>query len=175
VHQSTTEALPTLTFDDKKGLIVRRTIPGLIAWLALSLLAGWIGSRHSPGDWYASLSKPAWTPPNYVFAPVWISLYLIMGTAAWLVWRRHGLTGAVFPLGLFVLQLVLNGAWSWLFFGRHLIGAAFADIIALLIAILLTLLQFWKHCTPAGLLLLPYLCWVTFAAALNLQLWLLNR
>jgi len=99
----------------------------------------------------------------------------MMGTAAWLVWRRHGFMGAAFPLGLFVLQLILNGVWSWLFFGCHRMELAFVDIIALLIAILLTLLQFWKHCTAAGLLFLPYLCWVAFAAALNHQLWWLNR
>jgi tryptophan-rich sensory protein len=94
----------------------KRTL-GLLAWLAVSFAAGWIGSRYLPGAWYASLAKPSWTPPSAVFGPVWSVLYVLMGTAAWLVWRRTGFGGARAALALFVVQLVLNAPWSYLFLG----------------------------------------------------------
>ncbi|MDP2471396.1 MAG: TspO/MBR family protein [Candidatus Palauibacterales bacterium] len=151
-----------------------KTLPGLALWLGLALAAGWIGSRFMPGEWYASLAKPAWNPPNAVFAPVWTVLYLFMGVAAWLVWRKAGFSGATVPLALFLLQLVLNSLWSYLFFGLQQPMLAFFEIVVLWIAILATTLGFWKVTPAAGVLLVPYLCWVAFAAALNLQLWRLN-
>jgi tryptophan-rich sensory protein len=153
---------------------MRRPVLGLILWLAASLAAGWIGSRFLPGAWYAELAKPGWTPPNAVFGPVWTVLYILMGVAAWLVWRRVGFTGAPVALGLFIGQLVLNALWSYLFFGLHRPGAAFVDIVALWLAILATLIGFWRVRPMAGALLLPYLFWVGFASVLNLQLWRLN-
>jgi len=151
-----------------------KTLPGLALWLGLALAAGWIGSRFMPGEWYASLAKPAWNPPNAVFAPVWTVLYLFMGVAAWLVWRKAGFSGATVPLALFLLQLALNSLWSYLFFGLQQPMLAFFEIVVLWIAILATTLGFWKVTPAAGVLLVPYLCWVAFAAALNLQLWRLN-
>jgi benzodiazapine receptor len=147
---------------------------GLVLWVVLSLAAGWIGSRFAPGEWYAGLAKPDWNPPSSVFAPVWSSLYILMGVSAWLVWRRTGFQGAPVALGLFLGQLVLNGLWSYLFFGAHRPDLAFADIVALWLAILATTIAFWRVTAPAGALLLPYLCWVGFASVLNLQLWRLN-
>jgi tryptophan-rich sensory protein len=138
------------------------------------MTAGWIGSRFMPGEWYAALAKPSWNPPSYVFAPVWTILYVLMGITAWLVWRRFGFSGAPVSLGLFLFQLVLNGLWSYLFFGLHDLGLAFLDIVALWLAILATTIAFWRISVPAGALLLPYLAWVSFASALNLQLWRLN-
>jgi translocator protein len=151
-----------------------KTLPGLALWLGLALAAGWIGSRFMPGEWYASLAKPAWNPPNAVFAPVWTVLYVFMGVAAWLVWRKAGFSGATVPLALFLLQLALNSLWSYLFFGLQQPMLAFFEIVVLWIAILATTLGFWKVTPAAGVLLVPYLCWVAFAAALNLQLWRLN-
>ena len=147
---------------------------GLGCWLAVTFAAAWIGSRFQPGDWYAGLIKPALTPPAQVFGPVWTLLYVMMATAAWLVWRRYGLAKAIGPLGLFLGQLALNALWSYLFFGLQRPGLAFLDIVALWLAILATLIAFWRSHPAAGVLLLPYLLWVSFATYLNFQFWRLN-
>ena len=126
-------------------------------------------------NWYAKLVKPTWTPPDSVFGPVWSALYLCMAIAAWLVWRQRGLAGALGPLPLFGVQLLLNTAWSWLFFGLHSPGAAFVDILLLWTAIAATMIVFWCRSTVAGLLFVPYLAWVTFASFLNFGIWRLNR
>ncbi len=152
-----------------------RQAVGLLLWLVVSLSAGWIGSGFAPGEWYAGLAKPSWNPPSSVFAPVWSTLYMLMGLAAWLVWRQVGVRGAPVAMGLFALQLVLNALWSYLFFGIHQPAVAFLDIVVLWLVILATTIAFWRVSVPAGVLLLPYLCWVGFAGALNLQLWRLNR
>jgi len=147
---------------------------GLGFWLAVTFAAAAIGSRFQPGQWYALLAKPALTPPSWVFGPVWTLLYLMMGIAAWLVWREHGLAGALCPLGLFLGQLALNALWSYLFFGLHRPGLALLDIVALWLGILATLVAFWRAYPAAGLLLLPYFIWVSFAGYLNFQFWRLN-
>lgn len=147
---------------------------GLAAWVLISFAPGWIGSRWAPGDWYAGLVKPALTPPGVVFPVVWSILYALMGVAAWLVWRRAGLAGAAWPLALFLAQLVLNGLWSWLFFGAQRPGPAFAEVVALWLLILATTVAFWRRAPAAGALLLPYLAWVGFASWLNFRIWRLN-
>ncbi|MFN2370314.1 MAG: TspO/MBR family protein [Candidatus Krumholzibacteriia bacterium] len=147
---------------------------GLVAWLWLALSAGYGGSRFTPGPWYATLAKPAWTPPDAVFPVVWTALYLLMGYAAFRVWYRHGLAGARIALGLWFMQLVLNFAWSWLFFGRHALGAAFVELTLLWGLILATLLAFRQRDPLAAMLLLPYLAWVGYAWALNFTIWRLN-
>lgn len=128
-----------------------------------------------PGEWYGQLRKPAWNPPGWIFGPVWTALYTMMAVAAWLVWRQGGFPSQRKALGLFLLQLLLNAAWSPLFFGLHNPALAFAEIVLLWFAILGTLITFWKIHRCAGALLLPYLAWVTFAAVLNFTLWQLNR
>ncbi|MDX2472165.1 MAG: TspO/MBR family protein [Candidatus Krumholzibacteria bacterium] len=138
------------------------------------MAAGGVGSRFMPGEWHASLVKPSWNPPNTVFAPVWSTLYILMGIAAWLVWRKVGFSGGRTVLGLFIAQLVLNSLWSYLFFGLHEPGIAFVEIVILWLVILVVTIGFWRISVPAGTLLLPYLCWVGFASLLNLQLWRLN-
>jgi tryptophan-rich sensory protein len=143
-------------------------------WIVGALAAGWVGSIFVPGTWYATLVKPAWTPPNVIFGPVWTVLYVLMGTAAWLVWRRVGFAGAPAALGLFIVQLVLNALWSYLFFGAHRTLAAYIEILVLLVIIVATMLRFWRVSAPAGALLIPYAAWVTFASFLNLQIWRLN-
>lgn len=127
-----------------------------------------------PGEWYAGLAKPAWNPPNWLFGPVWTVLYILMAVAAWLVWRRQGLAGAALPLLVFVVQLVLNAMWSWLFFGLQRPGVALAEILVLWVAILVTILLFFRVRSVAGILLIPYLLWVSFAAVLNFTIWRLN-
>ena len=148
--------------------------PGLVLWILLCVGTGGLASQWKPGAWHAALVKPAWNPPNAVFAPVWIVLYVLMGAAAWLVWRNVGAPGRGTALALFLVQLALNGAWSWLFFGRHAVGAALVEIAVLWVAILATLLAFRPISRPAAALLAPYLAWVTFACALTFAIWRLN-
>ncbi len=150
-------------------------IIGAVGWLVLTFGAAALGARFLPDEWYRQLKKPTWNPPNAVFAPVWTLLYLLIAISAWLVWRKYGLAGASGPLALFILQLVLNAAWTWLFFGRHSIAGAFIDILALWMTILLTLLMFWRLEPLAGILLVPYLAWVSFAAALNGTIYGMNK
>ena len=122
--------------------------------------------------WYANLSKPSRTPPNWLFGPVWTILYIAMAIAAWLVWRKAGLTAV--PMQLFLLQLLLNVAWSAVFFRLRSPGPAFVEIVMLWLAILATMIEFWRAVPLAGLLLLPYLIWVSYATALNYSIWRLN-
>jgi tryptophan-rich sensory protein len=137
--------------------------------------AGAIFTTNSVSDWYPMLQKPSWTPPSWLFGPVWTLLYLMMAVAAWLVWRKWGLDGVGVALGLFALQLALNAAWSPLFFGLRNPLAGLLDIVPLWVAILATLLSFWKISPIAGLLMVPYWLWVSFATALNFAIWRLNR
>jgi tryptophan-rich sensory protein len=154
---------------------VARAALGLVGWLVLCFAAAALGGLSSrPGDWYAQLRKPAWTPPGWLFGPVWTVLYAVMAVAAWLVWQRGGFTAQFLPLGVFLLQLLFNALWSPLFFGLHKPGLAFADIVLLWVALGATLVMFWKVRPVAGLLLVPYLVWVTFASALNFAIWRLN-
>ncbi len=149
---------------------------GLAAWLAISFVAAAIGSVASiqAGSFYAQLARPEWAPPSNIFGPVWTVLYALMGIAAWLVWRAGGFRAARTALALFLVQLAVNALWSWLFFGWHLGGAALADIVLLWLLVVATLVAFWRIRPVAGALLIPYLLWVTFAAALNHSVWQLN-
>jgi len=133
-----------------------------------------IGAVFMPGEWYASLKKPAWNPPGWVFGPVWTALYAMMAVAAWLVWRRGGFSTHRKPLVIFLVQLVLNAGWTPLFFGLHSPGLAFAEIVLLWLAIAATIVVFRPVSRTAMLLLVPYLAWVSFATALNFALWRLN-
>jgi translocator protein len=151
-----------------------RSAMALAGWLGLCFAVATLGGFFLPGEWYARLQKPAWNPPNWIFAPVWSALYVLMAVAAWLVWRRGGWACQRKPLLLFLLQLVLNGLWSPLFFGLHLPGLALVDLLLLWVALLLALVAFWRARRPAGILLLPYLGWVSFAGRLNFALWRLN-
>jgi tryptophan-rich sensory protein len=147
---------------------------GLVIFAAVCLAVAGIGglvTARSVPTWYARLHKPPWTPPAWVFGPVWTALYLMMACAAWLVWRR---AGAAVPLILFFVQLALNGAWTPIFFGLKLPGPAFGVIVALWWAILATTIAFWRATPLAGALMLPYLAWVTFAGALNFAIWRMN-
>lgn len=154
-----------------------RAALALLAFLALTFavaaVGGWFTSMGI-GDWYASLRKPSFNPPSWVFGPVWTALYAAMAVAAWLVWRRAGFDGASAALTLFFVQLALNFAWSGLFFALRSPGLALLDIAALWIAILATTVLFFRHDAWAGALLTPYLAWVSFAAVLNAAIWRLN-
>jgi len=149
----------------------------LILFLVVCFGAAGLGSfvtRPAIATWYRGLRKPSWTPPNWLFGPVWTVLYVAMAVAGWLVWRRRGLQECRTELSLFALQLILNTAWSLVFFKFHRIAWALAEIVVLWIAIAATLVTFAEVSTLAALLLAPYLAWVSYAAALNLAIWRMN-
>jgi tryptophan-rich sensory protein len=152
----------------------------LLGFIACAVAAGAIGALFSPGAsasataWYASLAKPAWTPPNQWFGPVWATLYVLMGTAVWLVWRERYHRKRAAALLAYALQLLLNALWAPLFFGAKNIGAGLFVIVALWLAIVWTLREFAAVRALAAWLLAPYLGWVSLAVALNLSVWRLN-
>lgn len=151
-------------------------IVGLVGWLAVSLAAAGIGGVPSirASSFYTHLVRPSWAPPPSVFGPVWTFLYVLMGISAWLAWRVGGFRAAKSALTLFLLQLAFNALWSWLFFGWHRGALAFAEILMLWALILFTLIAFWRVRPWAGVLLVPYLLWVSFACMLNYSIWRLN-
>jgi len=156
-----------------------RDIWKLVVSIVACLAAGAIGSmftRQAISTWYATLEKPAFQPPNWLFAPVWTLLYVLMGVAAFLVWRK-GLENRQVKIALiaFLVQLVLNALWSVVFFGLESPVYGLIVIMVLWAAILFTTLSFYRISMVAGWLMLPYLLWVTFAAVLNESIWLLNR
>jgi translocator protein len=141
---------------------------GLLAITALAAFVGGLGSAAA-GAFYAALDRPAWSPPAWLFSPVWTLLYVLMAIAAWLVWRERG-SAAATPLSLYVLQLGVNAVWSWLFFAWRMGTLALIDIALLIVLVFVLTLQFWRVRPLAGALLLPYLAWIVFAALLNLSL-----
>lgn len=150
----------------------------LIFSIAVCQAAGLFGSLYAfeaiPG-WYASLGKPWFTPPNFLFGPVWVTLYTLMGISLFLAWKKGFSSNAgKAALAAFALQLFLNALWSFLFFGLRSPLLGLVEIIALWLSILATILLFCKISRPAALLLLPYLLWVSLAAALNYFVWVLN-
>jgi benzodiazapine receptor len=157
----------------KQEVTVKRKYGALAVFLAVVMLVSAFGAQFDSGQWYAELIKPDWNPPAWVFAPVWSALYLMIAIAAWLVWTGGHAEGAR-ALGLWVSQLVLNGAWSWLFFGLHRPGWALGEMALLIAALALTLRAFYRIRPLAAWLLVPYLAWLLFAWALNFALWRLN-
>ena len=144
-------------------------------WILFCFAASATAVFVSTTGWYAQLQKPSWNPPSWLFAPVWSTLYLLMAIAAWLVWREGGWAGQKRALSVFVVQWVLNVLWTPLFFGQHLIGPAAVEIFALVLVLIATIVLFSRVKKAAGLLLLPYLAWISFAAFLNFTIWRLNR
>jgi benzodiazapine receptor len=149
----------------------------LIVFFAICLGAGGLGSfftASSVRDWYPRLRKPVGTPPSWVFGPVWTTLYVLMAISAWLVWRAFG-RGAHPALLIFFAQLALNVAWSGIFFGSRMPGAALLEIVILWLAVAFNIFVFFLLLPVSAYLLLPYLGWVTYAAYLNYGIWRLNR
>jgi uncharacterized protein YbjT (DUF2867 family)/tryptophan-rich sensory protein len=149
----------------------------LVSFVAICLAAAGAGgavTSVSVGDWYQTLTKPSWTPPDWLFGPVWTAMYFLMAVSAWLVWRRGGWRTSRVSLGLFGLQLMLNVGWSAIFFGMRSPGFAFGEILILWLAITATSVSFWGRSAAAVLLLTPYLAWTTFAALLNFAIWRMN-
>lgn len=138
--------------------------------LAVALTA-MTGARFLPGEWYAALAKPDWTPPNWLFGPVWSVLYLMIAVAGWRVWSKAGFAPVFW---VWVVQLLLNLAWSWIMFSRHEIGLAFLDLSALWLSIVGFIVLAWSVDRTAAWLFVPYLVWVSYAGALNFALWRMN-
>jgi len=155
-----------------------RDIVKLVVSIIACQCAGFIGSLATTPNiptWYAALEKPFFTPPSWLFAPAWITLYLLMAIAAFLIWRKGlGEEGVKCALIVFLVQLVLNSLWSVVFFGLQSPLYGMVVIIALWIAILLTIIKFFRLSTAAGWLMIPYILWVSFASALNISIWVLN-
>ena len=161
-------------------VMITKDMLRLIISIAVAQSAGLIGSIFTRTElqstWYATLQKPSFQPSDWIFAPVWITLYTLMGIAAFLVWRK-GLSSKKIQLALmiFLVQLILNTLWTLLFFGLNWPLGGLVDIAILWIAILLTIITFKDISKPAAILLIPYILWVTFALVLNFEIWRLNR
>ena len=153
-----------------------KNIVSLIVFLAICLgmaaVAGLVTVANIP-TWYEGLVKPSFTPPNAIFGPVWTLLYILIAISGWMVWRKIGFSPER-PLVIYGLQLALNFAWSFIFFGAPLPGLAVVDVLLLWIAIVWNIAMFWRVDRVAAALLLPYLGWVSFASALNIAVWQLN-
>jgi translocator protein len=143
-------------------------------WLALCFTPTLTAAFVSTDGWFATLNKPVWNPPSWLFGPVWTILYSVMAVSAWLVWREGGWVKQRWPLILFLMQLILNALWTPLFFAAHSPALAFVEIVLLWLMIAATLWSFWPVSRFASLLLIPYLAWVSFAAVLNFTIWQLN-
>jgi translocator protein len=158
--------------DDPKKAQRRPLYYFLLATLGVGALSSLFTAPQIP-TWYAGLNHPSIAPPDWMFAPVWTALYILMAFAAWLVWKVAGLRSAA--IAAFALQLALNLAWSAIFFGLHDIGGALAEIALLDVAILTTVILFFRRDWLAGVLMLPYLAWTLFATFLTYAFWGLNR
>ena len=148
----------------------------LAGWIAISFVAAAIGgvATANAGDFYLRLDRPSWAPPQSVFGPVWSALYVLIGVSAWLVWRERRSSRVTVALSLWAVQHLLNGLWSWLFFAWHRGAWAFAEVVLLWGFIIATVVTFWRVKPLAGLLLVPYLLWVAYAAALTYAVWQRN-
>jgi benzodiazapine receptor len=151
-----------------------RDVLGLTAFVVLCFGVSTLGGRatvSTMSEWYLTLPKPSWTPPRWVFGPIWALLYPLVAVAGWLAWREGR---ARFGPLAYLLQLALNAAWPWFFFVEHRVDLALACVVALWVAILGTIVAFWRVSRGAALLMVPYLAWVGFAVALNHAIWRLS-
>ncbi len=146
----------------------------LVVFILAVMLVASSGAVFKPGAWYRTLTKPSWTPPDWVFPAGWTLLYVLIAIAGWRVWERLALEAAVLPMAVYALQLVLNAGWSAIFFGLKRPDWAFAELACLWLAIVANIVVFHPIDPLAAALLLPYLAWVTFAGALNFAVWRLN-
>lgn len=148
-----------------------KSVLSLAVFLALVAAVSLTGQTYLPGAWYETLAKPEWTPPNWLFPPVWAGLYVLIALAGWRVYEREGFGPA---LAVWLIGLALNCAWSVLMFGQHRIGLAALDIAALWVTILAFIALTWRTSRIASLLFVPYLVWVSYAVALNVAIYQLN-
>lgn len=152
---------------------VLKLIVSIVLPLSIGAIAGIFTSEAIPG-WYATLNRPSFNPPNWLFGPVWTTLYLLMGVSLYLIWKQEKSKERNLAMLVFIVQLVLNFAWSFIFFYFNKISFAFAEIILLWLSILLMIIRFYRIKPIAAYINIPYLLWVSFAAILNLSFYLLN-
>lgn len=154
----------------------RRSLLGLAGFVAAVTAVALVGTLSNVGSAadYAALEQPSWAPPSWLFGPVWTVLYVLIAVSGWLVWRRRGWRGARLELSVYVIQLLLNAAWTPLFFAAGLRGTAFLDIVLLVVALTATIALFARVSRWAAVLLVPYWAWTVFATALNFAVWQLN-
>lgn len=148
----------------------------LVIFIVVCLGIGGLGAMATTPEidgWYRTIEKPTWNPPDWIFGPVWTTLYILMAIAGWRVWTMSN-TKRTLPMSLFAIQLLLNLAWSFIFFAKHQPGWAFVEIIVLWLAITATMLTFFQRSKLAGALLIPYWAWVSFASVLNFTIWRMN-
>ncbi len=172
--------IPIESSTSYRGRNSRPNWPALAVFLLLALGVGAVGAVFSPGfsasaaQWYAALAKPGWVPPQQWFGPIWTALYILMAVAAWIIWRERYHRGRSAAIGAYAAQLLLNAIWGPAFFGLRNIGAGLFVIVALWLAVAWTMREFARVRSVAAVILVPYLLWVTFAAAINLAVWRLN-
>lgn len=143
----------------------------LIAFAAIVFAMATTGALFRPGAWYQALAKPSWTPPSWLFGPVWMILYIMIAIAGWRVWLVGGMSAAIVVWGI---NIIANGLWSYLMFGINRIDLAFYDIVVLWLTIVGFIVLAWPLDRTAALLFVPYLIWVSYASALNLTIWRIN-
>lgn len=156
----------------KKNEVVK-LITAVSLTVVLGGVGGWVTAPEIPA-WYAGLTKPSFNPPNWLFGPVWTTLYILMGISFYLVWKQPVSKERNRALLLFTVQFILNFCWSFIFFGMHETGWALAEMIVLWIMILITIFSFIRFSATAAWLLVPYILWVSFAMVLNAAIWRLN-
>lgn len=159
---------------DKDDISTVQSFIELGLCLVICLAAAVFGILFVPGEWYETMSKPSWTPPDHVFSWIWSALYIMMGSAVWIVWRQRRSTEITLPITVFTLQLFLNALWAFLFFGLHRLDLALIDAGLLLIVLTVAVIVFWKINALAGIFLIPYYLWMFFAVYLNYTVWRLN-
>ncbi len=153
-----------------------QSLPSLLAWIfgtSLAAISGAVTAKTA-AEFYGSLDRPPWAPPAWLFGPAWTLLYVLMAIAAWRIWREAGFSGARSELALYGVQLVLNTLWSWIFFVKQSGRAATVEALCLWLAIVATMIAFWRRDTIAGVLFIPYLLWVSFATVLTIAMWRRN-
>ncbi len=150
------------------------SILSLMIFIAACTAAAMSGAFFRPGDWYRRLDKPSWRPPDWLFGPVWLVLYIMIAVSGWLVWRSADLEETALALTVYAVQLVFNALWSAVFFGLRRPDWAFAEIICLWLSIVATIAAFYPLNAIAAYMLIPYAAWASFAAALNFKIWRLN-
>jgi len=146
----------------------------LAFWILLTFAVAAFASQFQPDTWYTTIAKPSWTPPGWIFGPVWSLLYLSMSISVWFIWNQRKTLNVNIPLLLYIIQLILNGLWSYIFFNQHQIGIALIDIVILVFLISIITVRFWQISKTAGILFIPYLVWVSFATVLNFEIWRIN-
>lgn len=154
--------------------MISTDVLGLLGFIAANFVVALSGAFFRPGQWYEGLAKPSWRPPNWLFGPAWTVLYITSAVAGWMVWRKAGFAGAGPALAIYGGQLLLNAAWSGLFFGLRRMDIAFYEVLLLWLSIAATIIAFRAIDPDAALLLVPYLGWVTFASILNFTIWRMN-